>query len=149
MSTRHNLVIEVAILIILLRHKIRFLMTIRISQDNFLEPMFLYFSYCMKYLLRILLDMKSYAFRQVSQIALMDNRRTNCMLIISTTLTRRTMIYCLRSWCSRSSFTRVSVFRRVIRLSGLRFLWFLAIRVSAVFSFLFVSVSSCLFSCNC
>lgn len=32
-------------------------------------------------------------FRQVTQIALMDNRRTNCMLIISTTLTRRTMIY--------------------------------------------------------
>lgn len=88
-------------------------------------------------------------FRQVTQIALMDNRRANCMLIISTTLTRRTMIYCLRSWCSRSSFTRVSVFRRVIRLSGLRFLWFLAIRVSAVFSFLFVSVSSCLFSYNC
>ncbi|CUP51960.1 Uncharacterised protein [Segatella copri] len=84
--------------------------------------MFLYFSYCMKYLLRILLDMKSYAFRQVTQIALMDNRRTNCMLIISTTLTRRTMIYCLRSWCSRSFFIRVSVFRRVIRLSGLRFL---------------------------
>ena len=62
-------------------------MTIRISQDNFLEPMFLYFSYCMKYLLRILLDMISYAFRQVTQIALMDNRRANCMLIISTTLT--------------------------------------------------------------
>ena len=129
MSTRHNLVIEVAILIIFLRHKIRFFMTIRISQDNFLEPMFLYFSYCMKYLLRILLDMISYAFRQVTQIALMDNRRTNCMLIISTTLTRRTMIYCLRSWSFWSTFIRIPVFRRVIRLFGLRFLRFLAIRV--------------------